>query len=82
MMLMKKAAHESEGKTRLVALAGVASELVAKAGNGNALKILVVPNARTETNKVSATVLYTVIGASCMRDILYFSESYRPSDLC
>ena len=33
MMLMEKAAHESEGKTRLAALAGVASDLVAKAGN-------------------------------------------------
>merc|ERR1712106_565525 len=65
MMLMREAARESErlaelGENRLATLAGVASELVAKAGNENASapEILVVPNTsdRTGTNEVSANV--------------------------
>merc|ERR1719481_1316208 len=65
MMLMREAARESErlaelGENRLATLAGVASELVAKAGteNASAPEILVVPNTsdRTGNNEVSANV--------------------------
>ena len=65
MMLMREAARESErlaemtGETRLATLAGVASELVAKAGTESGPDILVVPNTadRPGTNQeVSANV--------------------------
>merc|ERR1719466_433799 len=90
MMLMREAARESErlaelGENRLATLAGVASELVAKAGNENssAPEILVVPNTsdRTGTNEVSANVTVetsrpralpagTGLGVSVPHDIL------------
>lgn len=90
MMLMREAARESErlaelGENRLATLAGVASELVAKAGNENASapEILVVPNTsdRTGTNEVSANVTVetsrpralpagTGLGVSVPHDIL------------
>jgi len=90
MMLMREAARESErlaelGENRLATLAGVASELVAKAGNenANAPEILVVPNSsdRTGTNEVSANVTVetsrprglptgTGLGVSVPHDIL------------
>merc|ERR1719480_195732 len=89
-MLMREAARESErlaelGENRLATLAGVASELVAKAGNENASapEILVVPNTsdRTGTNEVSANVTVetsrpralpagTGLGVSVPHDIL------------
>merc|ERR1719357_1849320 len=90
MMLMREAARESErlaelGENRLATLAGVASELVAKAGteNASAPEILVVPNTsdRTGNNEVSANVTVettrprtlpagTGLGVSVPHDIL------------
>merc|ERR1719195_820552 len=90
MMLMREAARESErlaelGENRLATLAGVASELVAKAGteNSSAPEILVVPNTsdRTGNNEVSANVTVettrprtfpagTGLGVSVPHDIL------------
>merc|ERR1719232_840394 len=90
MMLMRESARESErlaelGENRLATLAGVASELVAKAGteNSSAPEILVVPNTsdRTGNNEVSANVTVettrprtfpagTGLGVSVPHDIL------------
>merc|ERR1719228_2396155 len=90
MMLMREAARESErlaelGENRLATLAGVASELVAKAGseNASAPEILVVPNTsdRTGNHEVSANVTVettrprtfpagTGLGVSVPHDIL------------